>query len=258
METFIDSHCHLADPVFAGDRDAVIERAKQAGAAALICIGASLDQAHQSEQLAHQYPGLIAWTAGIHPHDAAEWQPSHADALRSYLQRDAVAVGECGLDYHYDHSPRDVQRRVFAAQLALAKEYGKPVIVHTRDAEDDTQAMITEAGKSGILGVLHCYTGTHTLAKAALDIGWYISFSGIITFKNWTDDAILRLVPTDRLLTESDSPYLAPVPNRGKRNEPTWVPQTIAKLAAVRNQSITDVARETAHNARTLFSLHAN
>lgn len=173
------------------------------------------------------------------------------------LESGAVAVGECGLDYHYDNSPRDVQRRVFSAQLALAKECDKPVIVHTRDAEDDSRAMIAEAGKAGIRGVLHCYTGSHTLAQTALDVGWYISFSGIITFKKWTDDALIRLVPDDRLLAETDAPYLAPVPHRGKRNEPAWVTQTIAKLASIRNRTVEMVAHQTAQNAKTLFSLYA-
>jgi TatD DNase family protein len=257
MEAFIDSHCHLADPAFAGDRDAVIQRAQQTGAASLICIGASLEQARLSEQLSQQYPGLVFWTAGIHPHDASSWHPNDVGALRIMLESGAVAVGECGLDYHYDNSPRDVQRRVFSAQLALAKECDKPVIVHTRDAEDDSRAMIAEAGKAGIRGVLHCYTGSHTLAQTALDVGWYISFSGIITFKKWTDDALIRLVPDDRLLAETDAPYLAPVPHRGKRNEPAWVTQTIAKLASIRNRTVEMVAHQTAQNAKTLFSLYA-
>ena len=173
------------------------------------------------------------------------------------MSRGAVAVGECGLEYHYDHSPRDVQRRVFAAQLALAKECNKPVVVHTREAEDDTLAMVVEAGKGGVRGVLHCYTGSHALAEAALAVGWYISFSGVVTFKKWTDDALLQLVPADRLLAESDAPYLAPVPHRGKRNEPAWVSLTIARLAAARGVSADEIARRTTQNAKTLFSLNA-
>ena len=257
MEDFVDSHCHLADPAFDGDRDAVVDRARQTGAGAMVCIGASLEQAKASEQLASLHPGFVFWTAGVHPHDAAQWTPGDVESLHDFLQRGAVAVGECGLDYHYDHSPRDVQRRVFAAQLALAIACDVPVVVHTRDAEDDTRAMVAEAGAAGIRGVLHCYTGSHTLAETALDAGWSLSFSGIITFKTWTDDALLRLVPDDRLLVESDAPYLAPVPHRGKRNEPAWVTLTIAKLAATRGQPPDEVARCTARNARALFSLHA-
>jgi TatD DNase family protein len=257
MEDFVDSHCHLADPAFAGDRDAVIQRAIQTGAGAMICIGASIAQAADSEQLAAQYPGTLYYTAGVHPHDAAEWNPSDYETLRAHMTRGAVAVGECGLDYHYDHSPRDVQRRVFATQLALAKECNKPIVVHTRDAEDDTRAMVIEAGKGGVRGVLHCYTGSHALAEAALAVGWYISFSGVVTFKKWTDEALLQLVPSDRLLAESDSPYLAPVPHRGKRNEPAWVSLTIARLATARAVSASEIAQCTTRNAKTLFSLHA-
>jgi len=256
MEEFIDSHCHLADPAFADDRDAVIQRATQTGAGALVCIGASIAQAADAEQLARAYPGLIAFTAGVHPHDAAEWTPSDEETIANFVDRGAVAIGECGLDYHYDHSPRDVQRRVFATQLALAKRVDRPVVVHTREAEDDTTAMVLEAGANGVRGVLHCFTGSHALAEAALSVGWYISFSGVVTFKKWTDDELLRLVPRDRLLVESDSPYLAPVPHRGKRNEPAWVSLTVARVAQARGEAPSDVAAYTTVNAKTLFSLH--
>src|SRR5207247_1633426 len=162
---------------------------------------------------------------------------------------------ECGLDYHYDHSPRDQQRRAFAAQLALARDARKPVVVHTREAEADTGAMIEEAGASGIVGVLHCYTGSVALAERALAVGWYVSFSGIVTFKKWTDDALLRLVPQDRLLVESDSPYLAPVPFRGKRNEPAWVPHTLSRVATARGEDPLALGRTTPRNAQRLFGL---
>jgi TatD DNase family protein len=167
----------------------------------------------------------------------------------------AVAVGECGLDYHYDHSPRDRQRRAFAAQLALARDAGRPVVVHTREAEDDTRAMVVEAGAAGVRGVLHCYTGSHALAEDALSVGWYVSFSGIVTFRKWTDDALLRLVPDERLLAESDSPYLAPVPHRGRRNEPAWVEHTVARLALARAVAPETVGAIVASNARRLFGL---
>jgi len=259
METFIDSHAHLADEAFASDGDAVVSRARQTGADAIVCIGASISQAHAAESFARRHAGVVFFTAGIHPHDAVDFAgDADLDALRGFMNRGAVAVGECGLDYHYDHSPRDVQRAVFGAQLALAREAEKPVVVHTREAEDDTLAMIVEAGNNGVRGVLHCYTGSHALARAALDVGWYVSFSGIVTFKKWTDDQLIRLVPDDRLLAESDSPYLAPVPYRGKRNEPAWVTFTVAKLAAARGQSAAQVAQQVTQNAKTLFSLHAD
>ena len=171
------------------------------------------------------------------------------------MEQGAVAIGECGLDYHYDNSPREEQRRAFAGQLALAREMARPVVVHTRDAEDDTRAMVVEAGSAGVVGVMHCYTGSHALAEAAIRAGWFVSFAGIVTFKKWTDDDLIRLVPEDRILAESDSPYLAPAPNRGKRNEPAWVSHTVAKLAAVRETSSEEMGAIVSRNARDLFAL---
>jgi TatD DNase family protein len=159
------------------------------------------------------------------------------------------------LDYHYDHSPRELQRRAFAAQLALAQRLDRPVVVHTRDADADTRAMIVEAASAGVRGVLHCYTSSHELAEAAIASGWFVSFSGIVTFKKWDDDALIRLVPDDRLLAESDSPYLAPVPNRGKRNEPAWVSFTVARVAAVRGIDPAACGALTLSNTARLFGL---
>ena len=256
MVTFIDSHCHLADPAFAADVDEVIARARTTGARAVVCIGESLAAADRAASLAARYAGFCFHTAGIHPHDAADFEAARDIAgIRVHLQAGAVAVGECGLDYHYAHSPRDRQREAFGAQLALAAEEGKPVVVHTRVAEDDTRAMVVEAGRGGVVGVLHCYTGSAALAEAALEVGWYVSFSGIITFRKWTDEALLRLVPADRLLVESDAPYLAPVPHRGKPNEPAWVTHTIARLAASRGVEAAALGMETMDNARRLFAL---
>jgi TatD DNase family protein len=256
MTRFIDSHVHLADPAFDDDRDAVVARARQTGADAIVCIGESLAAAARAGDLAAAYPGFCYHTAGIHPHDAADFDPAHhPDGIRAEVARGAVAIGECGLDYHYDHSPRDRQRAAFAAQLALGRELARPMVVHTREAEDDTRAMVTEAGRGGIVGVLHCYTGSVSLAEAALEVGWYVSFSGIVTFRKWTDEALLRLVPEDRLLVESDAPYLAPVPHRGRRNEPAWVSFTVARLATVRGVDAAALGETTARNARRLFAL---
>jgi TatD DNase family protein len=256
VAAFLDSHAHLADPAFDADREDVIARARAEGARAVICIGESLDAAGRAERLAASHPGFLFHTAGVHPHDAADFDAARDIlAMRAHVARGAVAIGECGLDYHYDHSPRDKQRRAFAAQLALAQELGRPVVVHTRQADDDTRAMVVEAGTAGIRGVLHCYTGPHALAEAALAAGWYVSFSGIVTFKKWDDLALLRLVPDDRILAESDSPYLAPVPNRGKRNEPAWVARTVAHLAQVRGTDAESMGRLTIANAARLFDL---
>ena len=252
---FIDSHAHLADAAFDGDRDAVISRARDAGAVAVVCIGESLEVAAVAATLAAQNPVFVFATAGIHPHDAAGFDEQRdIPRLREHLGA-AVAVGECGLDYHYDNSPRQAQRAAFAAQIALAAELHLPVVVHTRQAEDDTRLLLDEARSAGVIGVMHCYTGSHSLAEFALAAGWYVSFSGIVTFNKWTDNELLRLVPRERLLVESDSPYLAPVPFRGKRNEPGWVAYTLSKVAAVRADEALELGRVTAENAQRLFGL---
>ena len=256
MENFLDSHAHLADEAFAGDRDAVIARARDAGAAGIVCIGASIEQAHGSARIAATHPGFVAFTAGIHPHDAATFDPrTDIPALERFLDAGAVAVGECGLDYHYDNVPRDLQRRAFALQLELAKRFARPVVVHTRDADDDTASMVREAGREGVLGVLHCFTGTVELAHTALDAGWYVSFSGIVTFKNWGGDAVIRAIPDNRILVESVAPYLAPVPHRGGRNESAWVALTAARVAGARGVDVAILAAQTTENARRLFGI---
>ena len=256
MARFVDSHAHLADPAFDDDRDAVVDRARVTGARAVVCIGESLAAAARARELAARHPGFVYFTAGVHPHDAARFDPLHdVDAIAAEIARGAVAVGECGLDYHYDHSPRELQRRAFAAQLALARDARRPVVVHTREAEDDTRAMIAEAGAAGVRGVLHCYTGSHALAEAALAVGWYVSFSGIVTFRKRDDDALLRLVPDQRLLVESDSPYLAPVPHRGKRNEPAWVSLTLARVAQARGVDASALGDVVTANAVRFFGL---
>jgi TatD DNase family protein len=253
---FIDSHAHLADAAFTGDRGAVVSRARQAGALAIVCIGESLAAAAVAAEIATDNPGFVFPTAGIHPHDAATFDAARdVPRLRELLKEGAVAVGECGLDYHYDNSPREIQRAAFSAQIALAGEMNKPVVVHTRDAEDDTRSIIRDARSAAVLGVMHCYTGSHSLAEFALDAGWCVSFSGIVTFNKWNDDDLVRLVPRDKLLVESDSPYLAPVPYRGKRNEPAWVSQTLSKVAAARGEDPLELGRATAANAQRLFGL---
>jgi TatD DNase family protein len=256
MPAFVDSHAHLADPAFDADRDAVVARAREAGAAAVVCIGESLAAAERAAGLAAAHPGFVFHTAGVHPHDAAGFDAGRdLPEIERQLARGAVAIGECGLDYHYDHSPRDRQRRAFDAQLALARATRRPVVVHTREAEEDTRALVVDAARDGVRGVLHCYTGSAALAEAALDAGWLVSFSGIVTFRKWTDEALLRLVPDDRLLVESDSPYLAPVPHRGRRNEPAWVSRTVARLAEARGTSPETLGARTGENARRLFGL---
>jgi TatD DNase family protein len=252
----IDSHAHLADAGFGEETTDVLNRARAAGVEGIVCIGESIASATRARAIAQANRGVVWWTAGVHPHDAASFDAARdLSAIREHVEAGAVAVGECGLDYHYDHSPREQQRAAFSAQIALAKELRLPVVVHTREAEDDTRAIVSNAGREGVIGVMHCFTGSRELARAALDAGWFISFAGIITFKRWTDDELLRLVPDDRVLVETDAPYLAPVPHRGKRNEPAYLPLTIARLAAARATTAQGLAEQTAANAKEAFGL---
>jgi TatD DNase family protein len=256
VAVFADSHIHLADPAFADEADAVIQRARAAGARALVCIGESAAAALRAQTIATRHPDLVYFTAGVHPHDASAWDDDRdTRAIRQAVGAGAVAIGECGLDTHYAHSPRDQQIHALNAQLALAAELCRPLVLHTREAELDTFAFLERAAAAGVIGVLHCYTGSVPLAEAALDIGWYVSFSGIITFRSWTDEALLRVVPDDRLLVESDAPYLAPVPHRGKRNEASFVPLTLSRLAASRAQDVDELGLITLRNTQRLFHL---
>lgn len=252
----IDSHAHLADAAFDDDRDAIVARARAAGIRGIVCIGETLAAASRAREAATRAPTMMWWTAGVHPHDARSFDAARdLPAIRAHIDAGAVAVGECGLDYHYDHSPRDAQRRAFSEQITLAAEVRRPIVVHTREAEADTRLIVSDAGRRGVRGVMHCFTGSHALARTALDAGWCVSFSGIITFKRWTDDELLRLVPDDRLLVETDAPYLAPVPHRGKRNEPAYLGLTIARLARARGAAPEDIAELTTTNAQRLFGL---
>ena len=254
--SFADSHVHLADPAFDPDRDAVIAAARQAGAQVLVCIGESPDAADRAQRIATAHPGLVWHTAGMHPHEASAWDLTRdLPRVREHLDNGAVAIGECGLDYHYDNSPRDVQRAVFRAQLELAAQTGRPVVVHTREAVDDTAAMVRESGQAGVRGVLHCFTGPSSLAEVALDAGWYVSFSGVVTFKKWTDDDLIRSIPAERVLLESDAPYLAPVPYRGKRNEPAHVALTLSKVATARGTSAEEFGTQVVENTIRFFDL---
>ena len=253
---YADSHVHLADAAFGEDADAVVERARAAGARALVCVGESPAAAARARVLAARYPGVVFHTCGVHPHDAASWNATRdGESIREAVSLGAVAIGECGLDYHYDTAPRAQQRAVLDAQLAIAAELDRPIVLHTRDAEDDTRAVLDAAGRAGIRGVLHCFTGSLALAEVGLAAGWFVSFSGIVTFRSWTDRALLQAIPDARLLVESDAPYLAPVPYRGKRNESAFVPRTIAHLAAARGSTDVAIAACTLSNTVRLFAL---
>jgi len=238
----IDSHCHLADAAFADDVGDVVRRARGAGVSGGLCILAYGDaaEATRADRVRDLWPGL-RFAIGVHPHQAHEFagrEAEVADAVRAALSGTpgVCAIGEVGLDYHYDFSPRDVQRSVFRAQIGLARETGLPVVVHTREADADTIGIIRDEGAGKVSGVFHCFSGTEDLANDALELGFLLSFSGMVTFPRAESiRAIAADTPADRLLVETDCPYLAPVPMRGARNEPAWVVRTAERLAELRH-----------------------
>jgi TatD DNase family protein len=247
----IDTHCHLSDPAFAPDREAVLERMRAAQVDHALVIESDLRQLASTLAWAEPIPGLAVATA-CHPHDAGRWDASMRERLFDAWRHPCVrAVGEIGLDYHYDHAPRPVQQQVFAEQLDIAAAAGLPVVVHAREADADVVAILR--GQPAATIVLHSFSSTAILRDAGLDAGWYFSFSGMITFKSWTQHDTLRLVPADRLLVETDAPYLAPVPYRGRRNEPAFLPQTVRALANARGATLDEVAARTSENATRLF-----
>ncbi|GIW45976.1 MAG: hypothetical protein KatS3mg077_3258 [Candidatus Binatia bacterium] len=252
----IDSHCHLHDPAFDADREDVWHRAVTAGVRALVEIGASggLDGCRQACALAERYPGIFP-TVGIHPHDAKEVTPEVLAALSEFADHPAVvAVGEIGLDYHYDNSPSEQQQSVFRDCIAIARGKGLPITVHLREAEADLIEILRSERAHEIGGVIHCFSGNWDTAKRLLDLGFFLSFSGIVTFKR--ADAIreaARRVPSDRLLIETDAPYLAPVPKRGHRNEPAFVLYTAACLAELRHAPVEELVQNATVNTLRAF-----
>lgn len=247
----VDSHCHLGDPAFAGDRAGVVARAVEAGVGHVVVIGESPEAAERALALARGDKRLSA-TAGLHPHEASRWTREVEERLSLLLGDErVVAAGEMGLDYHYDHSPRDRQREAFAAQLGLAAQTGKVAVIHSRDAGADTAAVLR--GQPGAVAVLHSWSGDVALLEDALALGHYVSFSGMITFRSWGADDAIRRIPLDRVLVETDAPYLAPVPWRGKRNEPAFVVQVARRISQILGVSFDEVARRTTDNAVRVF-----
>jgi len=247
----VDTHCHLGDPAYADDLGAVLARARLAGVGHIIAIGEDPAAADRAIALTRAHPGLSA-TAGIHPHVASSWTAESAAWLTGILaEPEVVAAGEMGLDYHYDHSPREVQRAVFDEQLGVAVASGKPAVIHAREADADVAATLQNHPTATV--VLHSFSSGPLLLDAGVALGHYVSCSGMITFRSWTADELIRRVPRDRLLIESDGPYLAPVPHRGKRNEPGFVRQVAARLATVLEMELEDCIALTTANAVRCF-----
>jgi TatD DNase family protein len=255
----IDSHCHLADEVYAGDAAAVIARAQAAGVRAAMCILDATDEAElaRAEAMRPLWPAMVV-SVGVHPHKAGGFAgraAGSAECVATHIDRlSPRGIGEIGLDYHYDFAPRDVQQQVFAAQVELAAARDLPVVIHAREADEDAVAVLREAGRGKVRGVFHCFTAGHWLATQALELGFFISFTGILTFPRAGDlREVAARVPLDRTLLETDSPFLAPVPFRGKRNEPAWVGRVAEQLAAVHHTTTDAVVAATTGNFVTLF-----
>jgi TatD DNase family protein len=249
----VDTHCHLADPAYDPDRPEVLRRAWDGGVGHIVVVGESPAASDRALMLAEAEPRLSA-TAGVHPHDARTWTADSPEWLRERLRHPRiVAAGEMGLDYHYDHSPRDTQRAVFEQQLALAAEAGRPAVIHAREADDDVAAIL--GSLPGAVAILHSFSSGPALLRAGLVLRHYVSFSGMVTFKSWTLDQAIRETPLDRILLETDGPYLAPVPHRGKRNEPAFVRQVAERIAAVRGLGVDELIARSGANAARVFGL---
>jgi len=252
----VDSHCHLDFPDFDEDRDAILERARSAGVETIVTISTRVAKLPVLEAITARHPNVYC-SVGTHPHNAAE-EPdvTTEDLVRLSAAPKVVAIGEAGLDYHYDNAPRDAQERSFRRHIAAAREAQLPLVIHARDADEDMAAILTEeSGQGAFPAILHCFSSGRELARRGLDLGLYVSFSGIVTFKR-SDElrAIARDVPLDRLLVETDAPYLAPVPHRGQRNEPAYVAETAKALAEVKGISPEALGAATTDNFYRIFS----
>jgi TatD DNase family protein len=255
----VDTHCHLADPKLRGDLDAILERARAAGLRMMVAVGAigSIEIDRETVAIAERSADVYA-AVGVHPHDAKDCDDDRIAQLRELAVSSSrvVAIGETGLDFHYLYSPAEVQEAALRRQLALAAEVSRPIVIHCRNAEDRVVAIVREVGMPRCGGVIHCFTGNAAAAREFLALGFHISFSGIVTFKS---AATLReaamIVPGDRLLAETDAPYLAPEPYRGKRNEPAFVARTFEVLARLRNCDRDAMAAQIAANAARVFQI---
>jgi len=242
-------------PQFDADREAVVERARAAGVITMMVVGGvDAEAGHRRALRVAEELGLPA-SAGIHPHEAKHADEAAYDELAGWAREGRIrAIGECGLDFHYDYSPRDVQREVLRRQVRLARTVGKPLVIHTREADAETAAILEEEGAGECGGVIHCFTGGEELARRALALGFFISFSGIAAFpRSETIQQVARTVPGDRFLVETDAPFLAPPPHRGKRNEPAFVVEVARRLAALRGETLEDVARASVENFERVF-----
>lgn len=252
----VDTHAHLDSNRFNRDREEVMKRAWEAGLEYIINIGADIKSSQHSVQMSKKYAKIYA-TVGIHPHDADKLNEKTEKVLRELVQEEkVVAIGEIGLDYHYDNSPRDVQRNALRRQLTLAREVNLPVVIHNRESDQDMLKILKEEGIDEPGGIFHCFSSGLEMAREVLDMGLYLAFGGVITFKNASElRRVVEMVPLDRILLETDSPYLTPEPHRGRRNEPAYVRFVAEKIGKIKKLSLDRVAEITTENARAVYNL---
>lgn len=252
----VDSHAHYDDEQFDADRDEVLKRIQQQGVVRVVNPASNLDSARKCIELSETYDFLYC-AVGIHPHDSKEFSEETLESIREMASnKKVVAIGEVGLDYHYDFSPQNIQKECFAAQIQLALELKLPLIIHDREAHRDVLDIIKAEKGYEAGGVFHCFSGSVELARTVLDLGFYIALGGAVTFKNAVKPVeVAKYVPADRLLVETDSPYMAPVPYRGKRNDSGYLHEIIQKIAEIRGSDFDVIANTTAQNANRLFGL---
>lgn len=278
---YFDSHSHVQDDAFDDDRDEALERAAAAGVTEIVAVGADPESAERARALASltgpseseepAAPGSpgepaarraasrprVYYTAGLHPHDASRWSSDIRDSILAHLAHGAVAIGETGLDYHYLNSPKERQREAFAAQLGMAAERDAPVVIHSRDAEEETLEILADSDVAPERVVLHCFSSSAAMLAEGVARGYYVSFSGMVTFKKFPSKELVPQVPEDRLLAETDAPYLAPVPHRGGRNEPAFVVRTVERLAEIMGVEVEGMATRTGESARRFYRLQS-
>ena len=252
----LDSHAHLDDKRFDDDRDHIIRNLKSNGVELVINIGADIPSSVKGVSLSEEYENIYA-TVGVHPHDAKDVDETTIELLRALAKKDkVVGIGEIGLDYHYDNSPRDVQRKWFREQIKLAKELKLPIVVHEREASEDVYNILKEESDENLTGVIHCFSGSLEMAREYIKMGFYISFAGPVTFKNAKKPKeVASEIPLDKILIETDSPYLTPEPYRGKRNDPTYVRYVAETIARLKDISYEEIVEATSKNAKKLFGI---
>jgi TatD DNase family protein len=255
LPPLIDSHCHLTENVLSDDIENCLIRVREAGLCAVISVGIDPDSSRRAVKQAESYPEIYA-TVGLHPHDASSFSEKAMEIFERMTEHPkVVAIGETGLDYHYEFSPRENQKEAFANHVLLAREKGLPLVVHSRDAVADCIEIVRKYGKSIVYGVFHCFSGTESEAKEIMELGFYLSFAGNVTFKGFEGSYLYRL-PLDRILIETDAPYLAPVPHRGKTNEPAFLPGVLKGMSRfIKSEELERIAAFTTSNAVSLFGI---